>query len=225
MRIWLIALSAALLSATTAWAGDGCGCPSACDPACNAGCEKKACGHDHGCCPKCGCKLECCVVPAKKDVKKPQYKVKCEPFCPSLPKLPFFGKKDCGDPCSAGGQCGVSCEQPAGCGKSCGKGKSCDPCAHEKNKVVTPPNCGHVRVRKVLECSEITCEMNVYKCIPVCPHCCNKGCGEACGAAGGTPPAETKTDGGEIPPPPPPPPGGQTKVAPKAPLLGALLAK
>jgi hypothetical protein len=154
------------------------------------------------CCGECGrkarCEKYCEVVCETREVKKVVWEVKCEEFAPLLPAVAL------GCRCEHDGSCD-------GCAE-CNHGRCAanDPCAGKAHKRVEPPECGHVRCRKILVKKEVVCKVPVYKSVIV--YCC-AGCGVDCAAAPGAP--------GAIPPPrpvpPPPAPAGSEKNAP-APL-------
>ena len=208
---FLLAMS---LWAVTAYAGDACVAAAACDPGCGPACEKQC--YDARCCPKCGNKLCCKVVCDVREVKKTVFEVKCEPFCPALPRLCHDGcNKCCGDCGCADG------EQPGCCDCTTGKCKNCcDPCAVEKAKCQVPPRCGKVCVKKTLTCKDVTCKVPTYKCIPVCPCC---GHGDPCakgGDCGSGSPAPVD-NAAPSPTPAPAPVPKTTQVAPLPPALGS----
>lgn len=154
MRISALSLAISLLIAGSAWADQAVSGP--------AGGQKvtEICGSPN-CCAHCGrhscCNKVCTVVPTTKEVKKTVWVVKCEEYCRSLPGNPL-----CRECCS---DCG---------GKGCSKcASSCGPCAVEQAKRQTPPSCGSVHCRKVLEKKEIVCSVPTYKCVVsyCCPSC------------------------------------------------------
>ena len=150
-------------------------------------------------------------MPYEKEVKKTVWVVKCEDFCAPLPGCPLR-------PCGNCGTCGAcTAAAPEGCAKC---ESSCDVCAVEKQKRQTPPKCGPVRSRKVLEKKEIVCKVPSYKCV-VSYGCA--GCGESAPAAAGPSPVVPK------PAPAPnkapaklPPPPKKAEVAPLPSAIGIL---
>ncbi len=126
-----------------------------------------SCGdRQQDCCRRCGAKNVCKVVCEMKEVRKTCWVVQCEEFCVRLPR---FFKSSCGD---------------TGCGGECG-GCQNDGCKSPGSRPMVPPKCGKVRYRKTLVKKEITCQVPVYRCVPVptC-GCANGGCVEP---AGGVP--------------------------------------
>ena len=157
MRTILLAVGTCFLIAGAAVAAD-CSDPACCDQA-----------KSQDCCNKCGSSTVCKTVCEMKKVKKTVWVVECEEFCAPLPNC----GRDCNRCCGGGkGDCGEA---------SCDKGSCCeDPCDSLK-RPMTPPKCGPVRCRKKLVKKEITCEVPVYKCVPVC----GKGCCGPAAACGG----------------------------------------
>lgn len=164
MKTWFLVIGLSL-AASAAWAGDAC-TQAACDPGCNdPGCQQQAaCDCKH--CPRCGNKMACKIVCDVKEVKKTVWEVKCEPFCPPLPRL--CGGCGCGDP-ACRGQCAN--QSPECCACADGKCGQCDPCAVENARKIVPPKCGCLRTKKTLEKKEVTCKVPTYKCVAVCPCC------------------------------------------------------
>jgi hypothetical protein len=203
MKTIVISLSLAVgwLAADAAVAAEPCKTPGACA-------EVQTCGGPR-CCANCGsacqCEKRCQVVCQMKEVKKTVWVVRCEEFCPLLPRCGHGGCKGC-DGCgsSAGTE---TCESP-GCREHCGK--KCDPCAAEKNKHYVPPKCGKMRTKKILEKKEVVCLVPSYKCVVVyaCPSCCGSQNGDEQAPAAPTKPAT---------PPPPPQPDRNAERAPLSP--------
>jgi hypothetical protein len=193
MRISALSLALGLWMAGAVLAAE-----APCGP---AGCEQtETCGQP-GCCAHCGqhccCDKYCQVVCTTKEVKKVVWVVKCEEYCRPCPGCPLGRCNECCDSgaCAAGG-----CETKAGCDTS-GKGCcSCDPCAVELAKRQTPPKCGPVHCRKILEKKEIVCQVPTYKCVVVycCPNCTHCESGPAASPAPAPAPAP------RLPAPPPP---------------------
>lgn len=163
MRTIVLCMAASFLIANVAVAGDCCPASKCCDPS--------ACGKDHGCCDDCGGKNACQVVREMKKVKKHVWVVECEEFCPSLP--------GCGNGCKSGCKSSCSEEQAGCCEKGCGSCGGKDPCEALKDRCLVKPRCCKPRTRKKLIKKEVTCEVPVYKCVPVCGKgCCDSACCE-----------------------------------------------
>jgi hypothetical protein len=149
-----------------------------------AGCEQtQTCGQPD-CCAHCGrhcaCDKTCQVVCTTKQVAKVVWVVKCEEYCRPMPGCPLGCRNEC---CDCGACAGGGCEGKPAC-ETCGKdGCACDPCAVELAKRQTPPQCGPVHCRKILEKKVIVCTVPTYKCVVTycCPHCAESGSAPAAG--------------------------------------------
>lgn len=207
LSAFYLSLAVGLAMATAATAEQG-----ACGP---AGCEQKQICGDPNCCFHCGrhccCEKYCKLEKGTRDVVKTVWEVKCEEFCPLLPR-----------PSRCCGECGGACEDGKECCETYSRGcadcsSACDPCAVEREKCFIPPKCGHTRCKKTLVKKEVVCKVPAYKCVVVycCPSCAASGAKEApttgTSTAPGTAPAPPASS--PFKPEPPPPPAVPPKTA------------
>jgi hypothetical protein len=165
-------------------------------------CEKGGCGSEN-CCARCGAqgpcmKKTCQLVCGVEKVKKYAFEVKCEEFCPLLPRC---GGRSCD--CCDGKGCETCCKLPRGAEK----------CATPR---MVEPKCGHTRCKKTLTRKEYECEIPSYKCVVVylCPRCACQG-DDSTAAPAAPPPAVAPVPAPPAPIPSAPlPPGPKQKRAP-----------
>jgi hypothetical protein len=227
MRTMALTLAVTFLAATAVMAADCCP-PAACE-------QPQACCPAQDCCgPAChqACVQKYCqVVCTTKKIKKTIWAVKCEDFCPQMPRGLC---NPCGMGCglignmaynlACGQGCGTECGacEPGCCEASCCDTGCCDPCASLRCRPECPPGCGNVRTKKKLLRKVIECEVPAYKCVVVCcgQACCDPGCCDAgCGAAG---PVEEED---AAPAEAPAPTEATTGVAPLPPIVGTSYLK